>query len=109
MRDGWTQNVLTKWETGRTDIAGYHADRENLYRDKAPTAFDDLSFDGKTTQVYVNYLPNPDTHYKVEHYQEQLDGSTYALAETENLTGTTDTEATATDKVYTGFAVDKTV
>lgn len=109
VRDGWTQNVLTKWETGRTDIAGYHADRENLYRDKAPTAFDDLSFDGKTTQVYVNYLPNPDTHYKVEHYQEQLDGSTYALAETENLTGTTDTEATATDKGYTGFAVDKTV
>ncbi|MFV0393212.1 MAG: beta strand repeat-containing protein [Coprobacillaceae bacterium] len=46
-----------------------------------------------------------DTAYTVEHYQEQLDGS-YIVYETENLTGTTDTLATAIAKSYTGFTLN---
>ena len=102
------KSMLAIWEEGREDIRGYHADRTKIYSSKALAEFENPVFDGETTQVYINYLPNTDTPYKVEHYQEQLDG-TYKLAETENLTGMTDTTATATDKGYTGFAVDETV
>ena len=102
------KSMLAIWEEGREDICGYHADRAKIYSSKALAEFENPVFDGETTQVYINYLPNTDTPYKVEHYQEQLDG-TYKLAETENLTGMTDTTATATDKGYTGFAVDETV
>jgi uncharacterized repeat protein (TIGR02543 family) len=48
------------------------------------------------------WTPNTDTAYLVEHYQQQLDG-TYALADTDNLTGTTDTSVTPEVKDYTGF------
>lgn len=49
------------------------------------------------------WTPNSNTAYKVEHYKEQLDGS-YALADTDNLTGTTDSDVTPGVKSYTGFA-----
>ena len=59
--------------------------------------------------LYAHWEARNDTPYKVEHYQEQLDG-TYELKETENLTGTTDTTATAVPKDdYTGFTYDETV
>ena len=46
---------------------------------------------------------NGNTAYKVEHYQQNPDG-TYALVETEeNLTGATDSMVTATVKAYEGF------
>lgn len=60
------------------------------------------------TNLYAAWTPNTDTPYKVEHYQEKLDG-TYVKADTDELTGTTDTRATAEAKNYTGFTVDKTV
>lgn len=60
------------------------------------------------TNLYAAWTPNTDTPYKVEHYQEKLDG-TYVKADTDELTGTTDTRATAVAKSYTGFTVDKTV
>ena len=44
----------------------------------------------------------------MEHYKQKLDG-TYVKADTDELTGTTDTRATAVAKSYTGFTVDKTV
>ena len=50
---------------------------------------------------------NTDTAYKVEHYQQQLDGS-YALVDTDHLTGTTDTQVTPTVKSYTGFTAPTT-
>ena len=45
---------------------------------------------------------NGDTAYTVHHYQQQLDG-TYVLAETENLTGATDSTVNASVKQYEGF------
>ena len=60
------------------------------------------------TNLYAAWTPNTDTPYKVEHYKQKLDG-TYVKADTDELTGTTDTRATAEAKSYTGFTVDKTV
>ena len=51
----------------------------------------------------ATWTVNTDTAYTVEHYQQNLDG-TYALAETDSLTGETDATATAAPKVYEGFA-----
>lgn len=50
---------------------------------------------------------NTNTAYKVEHYQQQLDGS-YVLVDTDNLTGTTDTEVTPAVKNYEGFTAPQT-
>lgn len=60
------------------------------------------------TNLYAAWTPNTDTPYKVEHYKQKLDG-TDVKADTDELTGTTDTRATAVAKSYTGFTVDKTV
>ena len=54
------------------------------------------------------FTANEDTKYKVEHYLEKLDG-TYELKDTENLTGTTDSQVSATAKGYPGFTFDVSV
>lgn len=56
----------------------------------------------------ATWTPNTNTAYKVEHYQEGLDGK-YVLKDTDNLTGTTDTTANATAKSYTGFTYSPSV
>ena len=58
--------------------------------------------------LYAHWEARSDTPYKVEYYQEQLNGK-YTLVETKNLKGTTDTTANAEEKSYTGFTLDKTV
>jgi len=55
------------------------------------------------------FTANANTAYKVEHYKQDLDAATFTLADTDNLTGTTDTTATAKPKAYTGFTYDKNV
>ena len=50
----------------------------------------------------AQWTANTNTAYKVEHYQEALDGS-YTLVETDDLTGTTDAEVTPARKTYEGF------
>ena len=50
----------------------------------------------------AQWKPNDATAYKVAHYKEQLDGS-YVLADTDNLTGTTDSSVTPETKTYIGF------
>jgi uncharacterized repeat protein (TIGR02543 family) len=57
----------------------------------------------------ATYKPGTDTAYKVEHYKQDVDGAGYTLAETQDLTGTTDTVATAEDKTYVGFTFDKDI
>lgn len=47
--------------------------------------------------------------YKVNHYKETLDGDKYELCETENLTGKTGVEVTATPKGYEGFTCVETI
>ena len=54
-------------------------------------------------RVTANWNPNTNTPYRVEYYLENLEDSGYTLTETENLLGTTDTTATAEQKVFEHF------
>lgn len=54
------------------------------------------------TTITAEWTARTDTPYTVEHYQQTVEGN-YILAETEQLTGTTDTTATAVKKAYVGF------
>ena len=68
----------------------------------------DLAITADRSFTYT-YAPADDTMYKVEHYKQNLDGTGYELAETEDKYGTTGTTATAVDKDYPGFTYDSTV
>ena len=72
-------------------------------------------WNGEVSQMPANdvivtgsWSANTDTAYKVEHYTENLDGS-FTLANTDNNIGTTDTEVTAKERSYEGFALDRSV
>ena len=61
-------------------------------------------------RIEGNFTANGDTHYTVNHYKQNLLGTGYSLADTENnLTGATDTEVTASLRIYEGFTFDKNV
>ena len=60
----------------------------------------------ENTILYAKWLPNTSTEYKVEYYTEKLDGS-YELNNTENLTGTTDSNVIAEIKEIAGFEYDE--
>jgi uncharacterized repeat protein (TIGR02543 family) len=60
------------------------------------------------TTLYAKWTANTNTAYKVEHYQQDVSTNGYTLNETENLTGTTATTATAAAKSYTGFTENTT-
>ncbi len=59
-------------------------------------------------KLVASWTPNTNTPYKVEHYKMDIGGQSYTLAETENLTGTTDTLATGVYKTYSGFKKNST-
>ena len=53
--------------------------------------------------IYAKWSERTDTPYRVEHYKEQLSSGEYELAESEELTGTTDSYVTCDVKNYTGY------
>ncbi|MCB5259007.1 MAG: InlB B-repeat-containing protein, partial [Candidatus Cloacimonetes bacterium] len=53
--------------------------------------------------LYARWLPNEDTAYKIEHYQQGVDGDGYALRDTEEKTGPTGKNVEAQAKDYPGF------
>ena len=57
----------------------------------------------KMTVVTASWAANSDTKYKAEYYLQNLADDNYTLYETDNLTGTTDTTATAEIKTYEHF------
>ena len=63
----------------------------------------------ENVEITGSFTANTDTPYKVEHYLEDLVEGTYTLTKTDNLTGTTDTEAQAIAKNYEGFTFDNSV
>ena len=65
--------------------------------------FDNNTVTGNIT-LYANWTAGSNTAYKVEHYQEELNG-TYPTTPTarEDKTGTTGQDAAYTPKTYTGF------
>ena len=56
--------------------------------------------------LIAKWIPNTNTVYKVEHWQQNIDDDNYSLVEsdTENKTGTTDENTEATAKTYSGFS-----
>ncbi len=63
----------------------------------------------ENVEITGSFTPRTDTPYKVEYYLEDLKADTYTLKKTDNLTGTTDTEVTATAKEYEGFTFDSSI
>lgn len=55
------------------------------------------------TSITATWTPATNTPYKVEHYQQNAADGKYVLKDTENLTGTTNTNTNAVAKVYSGF------
>ena len=78
-------------------FAGWYADSDKTIPfDFSAAAVEDLT-------AYAKWTPRTDTRYKVEHAVQDAYGPGYTTVETETLTGTTDSAATATAKAYTGF------
>ncbi|MTS21545.1 hypothetical protein GMD02_05330 [Ruthenibacterium lactatiformans] len=69
---------------------------------------DGFTMPAENVTITGSFTANGETPYKVEHYQQNLEDDGFTLAETEELTGKTDTIATANPKTYTGFAFDGT-
>ncbi|MGI6084144.1 MAG: fibronectin type III domain-containing protein [Acetivibrionales bacterium] len=65
---------------------------------------EDISVITDNLNITAQYAANTGTQYKVEHYRQTVDGSSYIKFETETLTGTTDTLANAVPKAYDGFS-----
>ncbi len=63
----------------------------------------------RNVNVYGYFTANTDTAYKVEHYVEKLDGTGYEADPytTQNLTGTTGAEVTATSIAIPGFTYNE--
>ena len=57
-------------------------------------------------EITGTFTANGDTKYTVEHHLEGLDGK-YTVGQTEDLTGETDTQATANPKTFPGFTYDE--
>ena len=78
--------------------------KDSAYRTKAETLTAMPSFSGssKGMTLYAKWRPAEDTQYKVEHYQEQLGGG-YVKTASEELKGTTESEAAVPDEEYPGF------
>ena len=87
--------------TGYT-FAGWQSSADNtVYKTGSDMQF---TMPAKDVTLTAQWTPNNDTQYKVEHYQQQLDGSYPTEAnETEPKSGTTGENTAATAKSYTGF------
>ncbi|NBK23070.1 MAG: hypothetical protein EOM68_13700 [Spirochaetia bacterium] len=57
--------------------------------------------------LYARWTAKTTTAYKTEHYKQNLINDDYTPFETEDLSGVTDTLATAVYKTYTGFTKDE--
>ena len=72
-----------------------------------PEGSNQFTMPDKNVVFKGNWTANTNTTYKVQHYQQNLEGTGYTLADTEEKTGTTGTTVTATEQIYSGFTYDK--
>ena len=64
---------------------------------------------GQDITISGYFTPSSNTPYKVEYYLEDLNSNTYTLENTENLSGTTDSEIIAETKQYEGFTYNSSI
>ena len=96
-----TTNTFTK--VGYT-FSGWNTESDGsgvLYTDG--DSVKNLTTNGYIT-LYAQYIPNTNTSYKVVHKTMDIDGVNYSVAETESLTGTSDTDVTPDFKSYEHFS-----
>ena len=79
------------------DFGGWYAD------EALSDAYDFASLITQDITLYARWVARADTAYRVEHYQQNLDGSGYTLHEADVLEGTTDAAVVAVPKTYGGF------
>ena len=110
-----TENVISSKEPGEYP---YGTEIELTAKEKEGYTFDGwsdgvmdnprtITLDDDTT-IEPRYKANTDTSYTVKHYKQKVTLDGYDLADTDNLTGTTDTEVTPTVKTYEGFTSPST-
>ena len=116
--------TITYELNGGTNVAdnpaGYNAETETITLKEATKTgytfggwYKEDSFATKVTEIakgstgniklYAKWTVNTSTSYKVEHYQQNVEDNEYALFETEDKNGSTDTETAAAAKSYAGF------
>lgn len=80
------------------DFAGWYQDEElnQVYE------FPEL-MPAQDTNIFAKWTPSVNTAYRVEHYKEQIASGEYELADSERLTGTTDSYVTPAVKTYEGY------
>lgn len=100
---GMTVSSTVPTRTGYT-FAGWNTNSSGTGTNYAAGSSVSVGANASVT-LYAQWTPNTNTPYKVNHYLMNTDGSTYALKETESLTGTTATTLTLSNlkNTYEGF------
>lgn len=94
---GSTATVPTPPTKAGYEFSGWYADEAcTIFYDFNTPVTDDIT-------IYAKWIPQNDTPYKVQHYQQDVSGSEYTLFETDHLTGTTGEGVSAAAKEYPGF------
>ena len=73
------------------DFGGWYEDEACTKKFTVPTTMPDYNNVDKGVTVYAKWTPSNNTPYKVEHYEQELNG-TYTLINTEQSVATTDGE-----------------
>ena len=104
-KEALTKNTFTKvgyifvgWNTERDGTGTSYEDEEEV-ENLVPTG---------TITLYAQWILNPNTPYQVVHQKQKITLDGYDIAETENLTGTTDSTITPEVKTYEGFTSPST-
>ena len=107
VKTGYTPQSGREWNS-KADGTGTSYSQTSSSYDANGFAGADLSTGDKTVTVYVNWKPNTNTPYVVNHYVHDLGTNTYTLNSTDNLTGTTDASLTVANlkKTISGFTYD---
>lgn len=111
-----SHNVTFKLDNGQADIVNTYKYQARITAPQAPVR-NGYTFMGWNTALAetmgtsdltytAQWKANDTTAYKVEHYQKNANDDGYTLFETENLSGTTDTDVTANSKDYANFTIN---
>lgn len=107
--EGETGSVLGN--TGNLSKTGYTFAGWNTAADHSGIFYqegEEFSVDNHPVSLYAVWEAHKDMAYTVHHYQQTTTLNHYSLFETENLTGRTGEEVTASIKTYTGFTENTT-
>ena len=91
------------------DIAGYTFAGWDFIQHDVTVNNNTFNMPDRDVVLIGRFTRNSNTEYKVEHYIQNLDLSSYSLKESKKLTGTTDSKVVAYPNEYNGFTFDNTI